>query len=186
MGWSTDAGSQFVQSASTDTSVLIQTLSGATAGSNPLIRQHHPAAITKGLGVDVTGDTSMRWIVQADGTQAWGPGNASRDTTLKRLGAAQLGTPDSDLVIGMAGRGLKVKEGTNAKMGTLVLNGTTAVTVNTTAVTADSRIFLTIQAPGGTPAGIAYVKARTAGASFSVAGGAGDTSTVAWLLVEPA
>jgi hypothetical protein len=186
MTWNTDAGAQFVQCAATDTSVLVQTLTGATTGTNPLIHQHHPVATTKALGVDVTGDSSMRWTVQADGTQAWGPGSAARDTTLTRLGAAQLGTPDSDLVIGLAGRGLKVKEGANAKMGTLVLDGSTPVTVNTTAVTAESRIFLTIQAPGGTPGGIAYVKARVAAASFSVVGAPGDTSTVAWLIVEPA
>ena len=186
LGWNTGPGSQFAQSASTDTSILVQTLTDATTGANPLIHQHHPVATTKALGVDVSGDSSMRWIVQADGTQAWGTGGKARDTTLTRLGVAQLGTPDSDLVIGLAGRGLKIKEGADAKMGTLVLDGATPVTVNTTAVTADSRIFLTIQAPGGTPGGIAYVKERVAGASFSVVGAAGDTSTVAWLLVEPA
>jgi hypothetical protein len=186
MTWNTDTGAQFAQSASTDTSLLVQTLASATAGTNPLIHQHHPAATTKAFGVDVSGDPSMRWIVQADGTQAWGPGSSSRDTTLTRLGVAQLGTPDSDLVIGMAGRGLKVKEGAHAKMGTLVLDGATPVTVNTSAVTADSRIFLTIQAPGGTPGGIAYVKERSPAVSFSVVGAPGDTSTVAWLLVEPA
>jgi hypothetical protein len=58
--------------------------------------------------------------------------------------------------------------------------------VPTTAVTAKSRIFLTVQTPGGTPAGVAYVAARTAGTSFSVKGAAGDTSIVAWLIVEPA
>jgi hypothetical protein len=66
------------------------------------------------------------------------------------------------------------------------LNGATAVEVATTAVTATSRVFLTVQAPGGTPAGVAYVSGRTAGKSFSVRGVAGDTSTVAWLIVEPA
>jgi hypothetical protein len=97
-----------------------------------------------------------------------------------------VGSTDSDLAAGLAGKGPRVKEGTNAKMGTLTLNGATAVTVPTTAVTASSRIFLTIQAPGGTPAGVAYVSGRTAGTSFTVKGTAGDTSTVAWLIVEPA
>ena len=83
-----------------------------------------------------------------------------------------------------AGFGLSIKEGTNAKMGTVVLNGTTAVTVSTTAVTASSRIFLSINTPGGTP-GSPYVSARTAGASFQVKSAAGDTSTAAWMLVEP-
>ncbi|MET9386556.1 glycosyl hydrolase family 28-related protein [Streptomyces sp. NPDC002928] len=135
----------------------------------------------------VTGDSVNRFAVDIAGTQSFGPGGSTgRDTSWGRLGAAQVGSADSDIVAGLAGKGIKVKEGTNAKMGTLTLNGATAVTVATTAVTATSRIFLTVQAPGGTPAGIAYVSARTAGTSFSVKGVAGDTSTVAWLIVEPA
>lgn len=184
--WSTPANAQFAQSSTADTSALIQTLSGLTTNTNPLIHQHHPVGATKGIGLDVTGDAYIRWVVQADGTQAWGPGPTARDTTLKRLGQAQIGTPDSDLIIALAGKGLRVAEGTNAKMGTAVLNGNTPVTVATTAVTANSRVFLTIQQPGGTPGGIAYLTGRTAGASFSIAGAAGDTSTVAWLIVEPA
>ncbi|MGW4909499.1 glycosyl hydrolase family 28-related protein [Streptomyces sp. NPDC004270] len=39
---------------------------------------------------------------------------------------------------------------------------------------------------GGTPAGVAYVSGRIAGTSFTVKGATGDTSTVAWLIVEPA
>ncbi|CAM5698046.1 glycosyl hydrolase family 28-related protein [Streptomyces aurantiogriseus] len=135
----------------------------------------------------VTGDTINRFAIEINGTQSFGPGGSTgRDTTWGRLGAAQIGSTDSDIVAGLAGKGLRVKEGTNAKMGTLTLNGTTAVTVPTTAVTTTSRIFLTIQSPGGTPAGIAYVSARTPGTSFSVKGAAGDTSTVAWLIVDPA
>ncbi len=98
---------------------------------------------------------------------------------------AVLGTPDSDLEIGMPGKGLRIAEGANAKIGVTTLNGTTPVTVSTTAVTANSRIFLTIQKPGGTPGGIAYVASHGAG-SFSIAGAAGDKSMVAWLIIEPA
>lgn len=90
------------------------------------------------------------------------------------------------IVLPTAGLGLAIKEGTNAKMGTATLNGTTAVTVWTTAVTANSRIFLTIQTPGGTPAS-PYVHTRSAGTSFNVKStGASDTSTIAWMIVEPA
>lgn len=88
-------------------------------------------------------------------------------------------------VLATAGKGLTVKEGTNARMGTGTLNGATEVTVNTTAVTASSRIFLSIEAPGGTPAGNIYVSARSAGTSFGVKGTALDTSTFAWMIVEP-
>jgi hypothetical protein len=91
-----------------------------------------------------------------------------------------------NLRINTAGKGLLIKEGTNAKMGTTTLNGITAVTVNTTAVTATSRIFLTIQASGGT-VGSPYVDTRSAGTSFNIKStNAADTSTVAWMIVEPA
>lgn len=95
-------------------------------------------------------------------------------------------TANADVKIGTVGKGLYVKEGVNATMGTLTLNGATEVTVATTKTTASSRIFLTVQAPGGTPSGIAYISSRVAGTSFGVKSVALDTSTVAWMIVEPA
>ena len=58
---------------------------------------------------------------------------------------------------------------------------------NTTAVTANSRIQLTVQTPGGT-VGAPYVSARTPGVSFVITStaGAADTSAVAWVIIEPA
>ncbi|MEU5382682.1 hypothetical protein [Kitasatospora cineracea] len=83
-----------------------------------------------------------------------------------------------------AGFGFKIKEGTSAKMGTVVLTAGTMVVPNTS-VTATSRIFLTAQAPGGTP-GALYVSARAAGTSFTIKStSASDTSTVAYLIVDP-
>lgn len=145
------------------------------------------AASNNALATNVNGADSVdRFRLLGDGTQQWGTGSATRDTTWGRQGIAQIGTTDSDIIIGLAGKGLRVKEGTNAKMGTATLNGTTAVTVTTSAVTATSRILLTINTPGGTPAS-AYVFTRTAGTSFQIKStGASDTSTVAWFIVEPA
>lgn len=92
-----------------------------------------------------------------------------------------------DIAITTAGKGLQIKEGTNAKMGTATMVAGT-VTVSTTAVTASSRIFLTVQSLGtvavATPVA---VTARTAGTSFTISSSAiTDTSVVAWMLVEPA
>lgn len=82
------------------------------------------------------------------------------------------------------GAGYSIKEGSNAKMGTATLVAGT-VTVNTTAVTANSRIFLTSQTDGGTP-GFQRITARTAGTSFTItSSSATDTSTIAWILFEP-
>ena len=185
--WGTDNGSKLsigltaadqtglaVASTSSNINQPLILLTAGSSGTDALIKAR------------VAGDSASRIILSAAGQLSLGGGSTGTDTSWGRLNAAQIGSPDSDLVVGLAGKGLKVKEGANAKMGTLTLNGTTAVTVATTAVTATSRIFLTVQAPGGTPAGVAYVSARTAGTSFSVKGIAGDTSTVAWLIVEPA
>ena len=89
-----------------------------------------------------------------------------------------------NVVVNTAGKGLRVKEGSNACMGTATLVAG-AVTVSTTAVTANSRIFLSTQTEGGTP-GFLGVSARVAGTSFTVTGVATDTSVIAWMLVEPA
>ena len=92
-----------------------------------------------------------------------------------------------DFKIATAGKGLYVKEGTNATMGvaTLVLG---TVVVSTTKVTANSRIFLMHQNLGTitVPVGVA-VSARTAGTSFTIlSANLSDTSSIAWMIVEPA
>ena len=85
----------------------------------------------------------------------------------------------------VAGQGFKIKEGLNAKMGSATLVAGT-VTVSNTSVTANSKIFLTSNVDGGTP-GFLRVSARTASTSFTITSSSLlDTSTVAWLIVEPA
>jgi hypothetical protein len=93
----------------------------------------------------------------------------------------------TDLKIGTAGKGIRVAEGTNARQGLAILAAGT-VTVSTTAVTAQSRILLTVQVLGTvtSPKAIA-VTARTAGTSFTITSeDATDTSSVAWEIFEPA
>lgn len=92
-----------------------------------------------------------------------------------------------DLQINTAGKGLQVKEGANAKMGIATLVAGT-VTVSTTAVTANSRIFLTQQNISGVSVATAVaVSARSAGVSFTISSASGsDTSTIAWTIFEPA
>jgi hypothetical protein len=69
-------------------------------------------------------------------------------------------------------------------MGTATLVAGT-VTVSNTSVTANSRVFLTSQVDGGTP-GWLRVSARTAGTSFTITSwSSSDTSTVAWMAVQP-
>jgi len=140
-------------------------------------------------GSKVSGDSNSR--ITLDTTAGGlprvrlGSGAATPDVTLERLAANSLGVLTADLAVDTAGRGLQVKEGSNAKQGTAVLVGGTLVVANTS-VTASSRIFLCCQVPGGTP-GFLRVSARTAGTSFTILSSSStDTSTVAYQIFEPA
>lgn len=136
------------------------------------------------LRSQVTGEAVGRYDVLANGSMSWGGGAATRDVTLARGAANRLDVTTADLYVATAGRGLRVAEGSNAKAGTAVLVAG-AVTVSNTAVTANSRIQLTSNVDGGTP-GFLRVSARTAATSFTITSSSGtDTSTVAYLIVEP-
>jgi hypothetical protein len=112
------------------------------------------------------------------------------DDSLNRLGigtAAPSYPLDvrGNISVGTLGAGYRVSEGADAKMGATALVAGT-ITVATTAVTANSRIFLTHQNNAGTP-GFVTVSARVAATSFTILSSNGaDTSTIAWILFEPA
>lgn len=91
-----------------------------------------------------------------------------------------------ELQLNTAGKGLSIKEGSNARMGVATLSGGTVV-VSTTAVTANSRIFLTQQTVSGVSVATAVaITARTAATSFTISSAnVLDTSDIAWMIVEP-
>jgi hypothetical protein len=81
-----------------------------------------------------------------------------------------------------AGKGLELKEGTNAVMGTATLASGWA-SVPTTAVGASSRIFVS----GQSTTGACYVKSRVDGTSFAIySTDSNDAGTAAWMIVQPA
>lgn len=169
----------------TNTPMARWVYAGASATTAAVVLVEGPNATPHAYGTRVASDGFDRWRVAYDGKQFWGPGSGARDTTWGRIANAVVGTDTSDLSITLAGKGLRIAEGSNAKMGTAVLVAGT-VTVSTTAVTATSRIFLSIQAGGGT-IGTPRVSAKTGGTSFTITStSASDTSTVAWMIVEPA
>lgn len=91
--------------------------------------------------------------------------------------------PTSDLALQVAGAGLRVKEGANAKQGVATLIAGT-VTVANTSVTANSRILLTGQDNNAT--GALRVSARVAGTSFTITSSdAGASGVVAYEIFEP-
>lgn len=122
------------------------------------------------------GSTNVRFAAQGNATNLDIQVIPKGTGVLASVGAVSVTT---------AGKGLLVKEGSNAKQGTATLVAGSSV-VSNTSVTANSRIFLTSQADGGTP-GFLRVSARSAGVSFTITSSSGtDTSTVAYQIFEPA
>lgn len=148
------------------------------------------ASTTDVITARVAGDAEPQLVINANGRIEFGGGTTPVDVALFRDGSTRLHTvntfvSEGDLICDVAGGGLTLKEGTNARMGTATLVAG-AATVSTTEVSATSRIQLTSNTDGGTP-GFLRVSARTAGTSFTITSSSGtDTSTVAWLIVEPA
>jgi len=142
-----------------------------------------------GVKAELSGvlDAQNRFAIDGIGDIRWGSGAAAADVRLSRGGAGLLSVLTADLLVSTVGKGMRIKEGSNAKMGTATLVGGT-VTVANTSVTANSRIQLTVQSLGTVTAPKAVaVTARTAGTSFTITSAdATDTSVVAYELVEPA
>ncbi|MBU6231816.1 hypothetical protein KGP36_04045 [Patescibacteria group bacterium] len=89
------------------------------------------------------------------------------------------------LILKTSGSGLSIKTGVNCKMGTGTLTAGSA-TISTTAVTANSIIFLTDTQAGVANLGVLTVKTITGGVSFVVeSSNASDTSTFNWIIFEP-
>lgn len=84
--------------------------------------------------------------------------------------------------LGTAGNKFKVKSGTNASIGSATLV-TGTVTVNTTAVSANSIVFLTRVTSGGTVGTLSYTV--VAGTSFTInSSSATDTSTIGYIIID--
>lgn len=123
--------------------------------------------------------SAVQYLPLSGGTIA---GNLVVAGNITTSGVATVTTQTVD--VNLAGGGLKVAEGANAKQGTATL-AAGAVTVADTSVTANSRILLTGNVDGGTP-GFARVSARTPGTSFTITSSSGtDTSAVAYEIFEP-
>lgn len=94
---------------------------------------------------------------------------------------------DRSLKLSRVGTGIQIKEGTNATMGLTGASAGGVVLVNTTAVTANSRIMFSPQtAVNGVTVGTApSVFSRTAGASFIITNAGTNGASYAWMIVEP-
>lgn len=101
-------------------------------------------------------------------------------------GGANLTITSGNIIANTAGKGLTIKSGTNARIGTGTLTAGT-VTIANTSVTANTRVFLQDTTSGGlTNVGV-LTAVTTAGTGFVVTSTlALDTSTFNWLLMESA
>lgn len=119
------------------------------------------------------------------------PGVYSNNDTVHFRDAGQSEYAKIDKTVGLTleivGHGIRIKEGANARMGVATLILGVAV-VSNTSVTANSRIFLSVESLGTVtvPTTVA-VTARTAGTSFTItSANLTDTSVVSWFIMEPA
>lgn len=123
-----------------------------------------------------TGNASVSSATISFQTPDAGSSGSTPQTHVTRASVGDFGVN-----IGPAGSGTPIRRIT---FGVATLSAGT-VTPTATTVTANTRIFLTSQADGGTP-GWLRVTARSVGANFTItSSSATDTSTVAFLLVEP-
>ncbi len=195
----TDSGKGLVSVATTGSSSVVRatspTLSGLIGGNLEWSgTQDFDARI--GFAGNGTGASASLWRDATDGVSVRGIAGSANDLALRESSGTiiyrnPIGTNDSvmsgNAKLETVGSGFYIKEGTNAAMGvaTLVLG---VATVSTTKVTASSRIFLTPEALGTIASPVALaVTARSAGTSFTItSANLTDTSTVAWMIVEPA
>lgn len=110
--------------------------------------------------------------------------NLARYTILSGGDFSGDATNGGDIVFNRVGKGLKIKEGANARMGVATLVGGT-VTVANTSVTANTRIQYSVSAAGGTQGFLSST--QIAATSFTITSTSGsETSTIVWELIEPA
>jgi hypothetical protein len=138
------------------------------------------------VGLIFDTETSREGIFGIDRSTGLFTFGGGTDFTLPKLTISLSGNETinyGDLTLATAGNGFKVKEGSNARMGTATLVGGTIAVANTS-VTANTRIFISRSTTGGTEGHLSTT--QIASTSFTVNSSSGtDTSTVNWLLIEP-
>lgn len=83
--------------AGTGNTVIGQFTTNTNSGTNtqPVVRATGSDVGNRAFGAILGADTTNRWVVNMDGKQEWGAGNASRDTFLRRSSAGVLATDNT-------------------------------------------------------------------------------------------
>lgn len=93
-------------------------------------------------------------------------------------------TTDSNLIVQTANKGLTLKRGSNGRVGTVTLTGTTAVTVSNTSIATSDLITFSLATVGGTVGAYPTIKTITPASGFTVAGSVSDTSTYNYGIIK--
>ncbi len=170
-----------------------------------------PATASKGhlqlIATNNTGNTvttiTNAAMGQASVISVPDPGNATAafvlDHGTQTVGGAKTFTSDittstANVIVATAGKGLQIKEGSNARMGTATLSSGT-ITIANTSVTANTRIFVSrYSINSSTALGTLSVGTVTGSTSFVIDSRkttdatveTNDVSIVHWILIEPA
>lgn len=183
LGGTTVAISNVLGTANQITSTVV---AGVATLSLPAALQA-PGSVTAATGFVATAgglSATAGNIVAVAGNISATLGSVSAGTTLTAT-LGDITATNGNLVLGTAGNKLSIAEGANASVGTATLAAGT-VTVATTAVSASSRIFVTVGALGTVLAPQAmFVNAIVAGTSFDITSADGtDTSEVNWWIIN--
>ena len=158
---------------------------GSTAGTSQTAGNAGSFVFTSGNGGAATGTTSTGGNSGSFNFTIGTPGTG----TMANGANGDFNFTNGNIKIQTAGKGLYIKTGSNATMGTGTLVGGTA-TISTTAVASNSEIFVT-DTGGGVLANIGSLIAPTSGitaaTSFTVTStNTLDTSTFNWIIINPA
>lgn len=172
-----------------------------TASADPYGNKTIPSAIAfynpAGLAVAMvagalffyTGSLAAGWTAKggingdASGDTVVNPGTGAAVGVV--LNAAQIGIVQcqTDFDISTPGKGLKVAEGTNSRLGTATMVGGT-VTIANTSVVASTRVLFQRSVAAGTLGHLS--RTISVGTSFTINSSSNlDTSQIAWMLVDP-
>ncbi len=158
------------------------------------------AAPTAVQANDFLGEWDIRGYAAAVTNNGYSTGGGLNYQAIENFTTAAQGTKLNISVIGQgstaAVAGLTIS-GTNTgkrvqvtggisidQAGTFVANGTTAVTIAATGVTAASAIAISKRATGGTPGALPQIGTVTAGTNFTTSATAGDTSTYNYAIIN--
>lgn len=95
-------------------------------------------------------------------------------------------THSDNVIMGVAAKGIVLKQGANGKCGTFVANGVTPVTVSNTSIAIADTIVISLNTVGGTVGVQPHVATITAATGFTVVCTAVDTSTYNYAIISNA